>query len=169
MAAPAHVPNDLSQQPRRGLPLPVALSWHTGRPSDLGPAQPSGHLYGNPGPDQGFALKLARRFEDRLVPGGHVVADVIAGCVPVALKRAAAFGRAPTIHDLTVAFTLWGFLDEAPQALADLRDPYFQAASIHYEHQREIADMVPLGTLRLPHTEVRDRFPEHWKGLLGLD
>jgi hypothetical protein len=169
VAAPAHVPTSLSQQPRRGLPLPPALSWRTGRPSDLGPAQPTGHLLGNPGPDQGYALRLARRFEDRLVPGGHEVADVVAGCLGVALKRASIFGRAPVIHDLTIAFTVWGFLDEAPQALVDLRTPLFQAASIHYEHQREIADHVPVETLRLPHADVQQRYPQQWKALLGLD
>lgn len=168
MAAPAHVPNDLSNQPRRGLSLPPALPWRSHRPSDLGPAQPTGHLLGNPGPDQGYALGLARRFTDRLVPGNHEIDDIVAGCVPVALKRASAFGRAPVIHDLTVAYTVWGFLAEAPQALVDLRFPLFQAAALHYEHQREIADHVPLDVLRLPHGEIERRFPHDWKALLGL-
>ena len=62
---------------------------------------------GSQGPDQGFALRLARAFRSRLRlgPGEHV-ADVVVGCVGVALKRAALFGRAPVADDLeAVSYT----------------------------------------------------------------
>jgi hypothetical protein len=168
MAAPAFVPSRLAHQPRRGLALPPAGPWRAERPADLGPAQPTGPGFGTPGPDQGFALRLARRFEDRLVlePGEHR-ADVVAGCVPVALKRSSTFGRAPVIHDLTVAFTVWGFLGSAPPELVELRRPLFQAAHHDYWAQRRIADWVPVETLRLSHTEVERRFPAEWTTLLS--
>ena len=48
-------------------------------------------------------------FEGKLVltPGEHE-RDVLAGACAVALKRASLFGRAPVVHDLTVALTASG-------------------------------------------------------------
>jgi hypothetical protein len=86
----------------------------------------------------------------------------------VALRRASLFGRAPVIHDLTLAFTIWGFLGEAPPELVALRRPLFQAASHHYEDQRTIADQVPEAVLRAPHTATLARYPAEWRALLGL-
>jgi hypothetical protein len=169
VAAPSYVPTTLAQQPRRGLPLPPADRWLPVRPAELGAEQPTGPQLGNPGPDQGFALRLARRFEDRLVLGPHESAhDAVDGCVGVALKRASIFGRAPVIHDLDVAFRIWGFLGDAPDELVELRRPLFEGASHHYDHRMAITDRVPEATLRLPHGEVARRFPADWKGLLGL-
>ncbi|CAA9263142.1 MAG: hypothetical protein AVDCRST_MAG20-2905 [uncultured Acidimicrobiales bacterium] len=168
MAAPEHVPSDLSARPRTGLGLPPARPFDNDRPGALGPSQPTGPGFGNPGPDQGYALRLAERFAGRLVLAtGEVEHDVITGCTGVALRRASLFGRAPVIHDLTVAFTIWGFLGDAPPDLVALRTPLFQAASHHYEDQRAIVDMVPEATLRLPHGEVARRFPTDWRSLLG--
>lgn len=168
MAAPEHVPSDLAAKPRTGLGLPPARSFDNDRPGALGAAQPTGSGFGNPGPDQGYALTLAARFSGRLaVTGGEVEHDVVAGCAGVALRRASLFGRAPVIHDLTVAFTIWGFLGEAPVDLVALRAPLFQAAAHHYADRRAIVDMVPAATLRLPHAEVSRRFPADWKALLG--
>jgi hypothetical protein len=85
----------------------------------------------------------------------------------VALRRASLFGRAPVVHDLTVALTIWGFLGQAPAELVALRRPLFQACSHHYEDRRAIVDMVPEPTLRLVHGEVVRRFPAEWAALLG--
>lgn len=168
MAAPEHVPSDLTSKPRTGLSLPPARRFRNDRPGALGAAQPTGPGLGNPGPDQGYALVLARTLEDRLVlaPGEHRE-DAVAGCLGVALRRASLFGRAPVVHDLVVAFTIWGFLGDAPEALVDLRRPLFQASAHHYAERRAIVDLVPEATLRLPHDEVIRRFPADWAGLLG--
>jgi hypothetical protein len=169
VAAPEHVPSRLDEQPRTGLKLPPARPWRPERPGDLVSAQPTGPRLGSQGPDQGYALRLARRFDDRLVLTDHEHADdAVAGCVTVALKRASLFGRAPIIHDLDVAFRVWGFLGDAPDDLVALRKPLFEAASHHYWDQRAIADHVPEATLRLTHQEVQQRFPGGWKALLGL-
>lgn len=169
MAAPDHVKSDLDAAPRTGLDLPPARSWSNDRPGALGASQPTGPGMGNPGPDQGYALRLARSFEDRLVlAGGEHAEDAVAGCIGVALRRASIFGRAPVIHDLTVAFTIWGFLGDAPPELVALRHPLFQAVSHHYADQRAIVDMVPEATLRLVHGEVVRRFPADWRELLGV-
>ncbi len=169
MAAPGYVPSSLGQKPRRGLPLPPARSWVAGRPAGLGPAQPLGVALGNPGPDQGYALTLVRHFHDRLVlADGERAEDAVIGCLGVALRRASLFGRAPVIHDLDIAFTLWGFLCDAPPELVELRRPLFQAIEHHYEDQRAIAGQVPEATLRLTPAQVKDRWPGEWRELLGI-
>jgi hypothetical protein len=154
MAAPEYVPRPKDDQPRVYESAPwLSDSWYADRPADLEGPQPFGPRLGYPGPDQGYALKLARQFEDKLVltPGEHAT-DVIAGCVEIANKRASLFGRAPVIHDLTVAFSLWGFLGEADPELVRLRKRYFQAVgeASHYSERRRVVDVVPVAALKLP-------------------
>lgn len=169
MAAPEYVPNTREQQPRRGLGIPPARSWVASRPSDVGAAQPAGPSLGHPGPDQGYAIKLAHRFTDRLVLDGVSADDAITGCLGVGLHRASLFGRAPLIHDLEIAFRVWGFLGDAPAELVALRRPLFEAVSHHYAEQRVIVDHVPEATLRLSHHEIARQFPSAWRALVGLD
>ena len=128
MTQPSFVPIVEADQVRRAYRLKVPSIWTQSRPSELrGATQPAGLQLGSPGPDQGFALKLARRFEDRLVlADGESTEDAIAGCTAVAMRRCARFGRAPAIYDLTFAFTLWGFLGGAPADLIELRGPLFR-------------------------------------------
>ena len=93
------------------------------------------------GPDQGFALKIASGFRDRLQlrPGEHV-ADAIQGCLGIALRRASIFSRAPVVHDLTIAFTIWGFLDGNPPAeLLALRLRLFEGVGNTVHHYDEAA------------------------------
>jgi hypothetical protein len=96
VAAPSYVPNTLNEQPRRGLDIPPPDGWLADRPAELGAAQPVGDLLGRPGPDQGFALRLVRLFDDRLVvPAPEHEADAVSGCIGVAMARGSIFGRAP--------------------------------------------------------------------------
>lgn len=169
MTAPNHVQGELADQPRTGLPLPPSRRAQQLKPAALGPEQPTGATFGNPGPDQGFGLKLANRFVDRIVVADREsVDDAVAGCVNVGLARAAMFGRGPVIHDFTVAYTVWGFLGEAPAELVELRRPLFMSASHHYWDQRDIVDSTPRETLLLSHAEVQRRWPSEWRSLLGL-
>jgi hypothetical protein len=169
MAAPEYVPTSRDQQPRRGLPLPPARRWLADRPGELGASQPHGPSLGTPGPDQGYALSLAARFHGKLDLGGATEHDAIAGCLGTALQRASLFGRAPVIHDLDIAFRIWGFLGDAPAELVELRNPLFEAASHHYWDQRAIVDRIPEETLRMTHQEVAKRFPAEWPVLVGAD
>ena len=115
MAAPNYVPVTLVDQPRQDEPPKPPDSWWAVRPGDLVAGQPVGPKLGRQGPDQGYALTLARRFDDKLyVFEGENKEDAVAGCVAVALKRASLFGRAPVIHDLDLAFRLFGFVGTAP-------------------------------------------------------
>src|ERR671932_544742 len=98
MAAPEYVPVTLRELPRPVERIPPPTRWTADRPADLQGPQPRGKGLGVPGPDQGYALKLARRFKERLeVAEGEHHEDAVTGCLGVALKRAALFGRAPVI------------------------------------------------------------------------
>ncbi|HMK10010.1 MAG TPA: hypothetical protein VK461_00360, partial [Acidimicrobiales bacterium] len=173
MAAPEYVPVKSTDRPRAyESPDHVPDPWVADRPGDFDGPQPEGKYHGDPGPDQGYALVLAKRFHDRLHLGEHEHAeDAIAGCVGVATRRASLFRRAPVIHDLEIAFTVWGFLDPAPpRQLVELRQPLFQSVSlsIHYLEQRTIAAQVPEETLRMRPEEVRAAYPARWSALIGL-
>ncbi len=172
MAAPEHVPVDRNQ-PVRGYESPPRRPqpWLPDRPAEVVEhGQPRGERLGNQGPDQGYMLSLARRFEGKLTltPGEHEK-DALAGAVGVALKRASIFGRAPVVHDLTVALTLWGFLGSAPKELVELRKPLFEEAwhPHHYAELRRIVDLVPEGSLRQTPTQVTEAHRSSWRSLLG--
>jgi hypothetical protein len=169
MTQPSFVPIVEADQVREAYRLHVPGIWTQSRPSELRSTRPpTGPSMGTAGPDQGFALKLARRFEDRLqLAEGESVEDAIAGSTAVAMRRAARFGRAPSIHDLTFAFTLWGFLGDGPDDLIAQRTPLFRSASHHYEAQREIADWVRDETLRLTPDQVRAALKD-WRRLLKV-
>jgi len=166
VAAPEHVPVRLADKARAGTPIPPAKAWKATRPGDLSGRQPGGPQLGRQGPDQGYALVLARRFADRLelAPGEHAE-DAVAGCMVVGMARASLFGRAPVIHDLDLAFTLWGYLGGAPPELVAHRAPLFAGASHHYWDQRRIVDKVPESTLRMTPAQVRQKLSE-WRRLL---
>jgi hypothetical protein len=167
VAAPEFVPVDLEDLPRTKVTLPAPANWRADRPGDLHGSQPLGPKLGRPGPDQGYALKLADDcFRDRLVlASGEHPDDAIAGCVAVGLKRASMYGRAPVIYDLELAFTLWGYFEGAPPELVAFRRTLFEAACHHYSDQREIVDLVPDTTLQLTPAQVRERLSD-WKSLL---
>jgi hypothetical protein len=168
VAAPEYVPLSLNELPRLKEPIPAPGRWKADRPADLKGRQPVGRMLGSPGPDQGYALVLARRFEDKLVLAENEhMEDVAAGCLGVATKRSSLFGRAPVVYDLELAFTLWGFLAAPPEYLVEFRRPLFLGARHHYWEQRKITDLVPEETLRLTPAQVRERLAE-WRGMLAL-
>ena len=159
MAAPDYVPNDISAADRHYVSPPRRpRPWMADRPAELTDGQPSGAGLGVPGPDQGFALRLARRFESRLLlDAGEQADDVIAGCVGVALKRAALFGRAPVSADLEVAFRVFGFLPPAPdESLVARRKELFAGVGHphHYAEARALVGLVPESVLRMPPGEI---------------
>jgi len=169
MPQPDYVPLQSADVVRAVERLPAPLEWFADRPGEItGTRQPDGPQMGNAGPDQGYGIKLARHMADRLQLTAHEhVEDAIAGCLPVALKRAALFGRAPVIYDFEVAYTLWGFLGDAPTELVAHRQPMFSEASHHYEDQRAIADAVPDSTLRMTPAQVTESLGE-WRSLLSI-
>lgn len=173
MAAPEYVPVKPMDDVRAyGSPPRRPDQWRADRPGDLRGGQPRGDRFGNQGPDQGFALVLVERFRGKLtLAEGEHEDDAITGCVPVALKRASLFGRAPVIHDLTIAFTIWGYLDDNPDTeLLAARKHLFEEASNphHYLEVRQIADAVPDDVLQLTPASITEKHRADWQALLDL-
>lgn len=157
MAQPEFVPVATKDEPREGEILPPPERWVPHRPGEtVNGAQQFGDGFGSPGPDQGYALFLGKRFADKLelAPGEHK-ADVIAGCLGVATKRASLFGRGPVIYDWEVAYSVWGYLGGAPTVVMQKRVELFAEAGHHYWKRRAIADAVPESTLRMTPQMVR--------------
>lgn len=128
---------------------------------------------GAPGPDQGYVLKLVPLLRSKLVVApNELLADAEAGGVVVALKRASLFSRAPVIHDLRVAYTVWGLLDSsAPSELVAERVRRFEAVRLsahHYPELRAVADAVPAATLLLKPDEIDELYRSDWRSLLAL-
>src|SRR5689334_5619808 len=92
-----------------GVHLPASRAWRADRPGDLVAGQPTGDLLGRPGPNVGYALTLAGRLSDslQLAPHEHLD-DALAIVAELAMKRAASFGRAPTLPDLEITADLLG-------------------------------------------------------------
>jgi hypothetical protein len=173
MAAPSFVPTEPVDEPRAyRSPRHVPDAWSPDRPGDLAGRQPVGTRLGFQGPDQGYAVKLANGMRSRLqLTPGESADDAVRGCLNVALRRASLFGRAPVVHDLTIAFTIWGFLDAAPPAeLVARRKAMFAGlghTAQHYAEGREVAESVPEATLRMTPAQVAQAYPSGWAGLVG--
>jgi len=174
MGAPEHVPaqptarvRSYSSSPRR------PAGWLADRPGDLTGPQPSGDRLGTQGPDQGYALHLARRFEGRLhLEDGESEADALAGATAVATKRSGTFGRAPVLHDVQAGLVVWGFLDADPDPeLVALRRERFAEVhhAHHYELLRRIADAVPAELLAQSLQDIEVAHAEDWRACFDPD
>jgi hypothetical protein len=172
VAAPEYVPQPPNQQVRSYESPPRRPdSWKATRPGEIPTGSPRGDRFGSPGPDQGYIYVLARRFEGQLqLASDEREEDAIVGCIGVALKRASLFGRAPVLHDLTVALTIWGYLGDAPPDLIAYRQPLFEeiANPAHYPEQRRVVDLVPDDLLRKSPQEVAELHRADWRRLLAI-
>jgi hypothetical protein len=160
MTQPTFVPIAEADQVRPARHLHVPGSWTPSRPAELRtPRRPPGPVEGTPGPDSGFALRLAHRFGPELELGeGESEHDVVLGVALIASKRAALYGRAPSVYDVRHALMLWCFLDEdVPAELGQARRAAFSAISHDYVAQRELVDAVPDDVLRLGPDDARGR------------
>ena len=172
MAAPRFAPVPAAE-PARSYDSPdhVPDAWEPDRPAEIEGRQPVGERLGYQGPDQGYVITLAERARTRVrVQAGESVDDALRGCSLVALRRASLYGRAPVVHDLTLALTVWGFLDTNPPAdLVAARRELFVGVhhAHHYAEGRRIADMVPESTLRLSPEAAAARMPGAWRELTG--
>lgn len=167
MAAPDFVPTDPSQRVRTySSPPRRPGGWKADRPGDLPAGQPKGARLGSIGPDQGYAFRLVDHLDERLRLGRVERDDAVAGCVALAMRRSALFGRAPVVHDLNVAFTVFGFFDDNPPAeLATWRDGLFAEvhSSHHYAERRDLVDLVPDEVLRRTPEQVAGTYAEGWR------
>lgn len=167
MTQPDHVPMQATDRVRPSALLPPPKQWYLDRPAEQVTLEPPvGRRFGSAGPDLGYGLKLARRFDDKLtLTEGEHLEDAIAGGFACGARRASFFGRAPVIYDMQWAFGLWGFLGGAPADLVEWRRPLFRGAAEHYWDQREIVDAVKVDALKLSPASVLEKL-NNWKDLL---
>lgn len=178
MAAPEFVPLKPNDRPRAySSPPGRDDEWRAVRPgevvSDGGQPDVDAGRMGAPGPDQGYLLGLVPLLRSELqLSDGENQADVETGGVAVALKRASLYGRAPVVHDLRVAYTVWGFLDAAaPAELVAERTKRFEGVRLtahHYPELRAVADAVPETTLLRTPADVATAHAADWRSLLAL-
>jgi hypothetical protein len=171
-----YIPPDPAARPRQqqnlppGLALPPASGWEAERPGDLGPGQPQGDLLGTPGPNVGFAYTLVEQAKDRFHLGEHEdIHDVGPVIAELAGRRAALFGRAPVMRDITHAAMILGYEGNASAEWITARTLLVQEAGHSYPKRRAIVDSVPEHALRSgPDTVQSDG--EAWRALTaGVD
>ena len=171
VAAPDHVPTNPTQRVRAYSSPPRRNdAWTADRPGDLNGVQPKGPALGTAGPDQGYAYRLVHLFDDRLHLNGVDRDDAVEGCLAIAMKRSALFGRAPVVHDLTAAFTIYGFLDSDPPAeLARERAELFAEvkSNHHYYERRHLVDRVSEDMLMSSHEAIAVQYQSDWRQLFN--
>ena len=172
MAAPKSAPAGSRESHYYTSPDVVPDPWNPDRPGVVDGLQPRGRRLGAQGPDQGFALAIAERLAPKIkLQGRERLDDAIRGCLGIALRRASIYSRAPVVHDLTIAFTIWGFFDEdPPDDLVARRPQLFEGVgqvNHHYAEGRVIADLVPESTLRMTPDAARAAYPARWQELTG--
>jgi len=174
MTQPKFAPILEADEVRDVLRLPPPPPWTPHRPADFRPSPHQAHRpnTGVPGPDQGYALALAQRFQGRLrLSDEEHAEDVLAAAVAIGLRRAALYGRAPISGDVALALNLFGYLDEAPAELMAARERYLGGAAHDYWQRRDVSEAVPEATLRLKPEDVRAGLaadPGCWRVLAGL-
>lgn len=173
MAAPKFAPTSPTDVVRAYTsPDYVPDRWMPDRPAEILGRQPEGERLGYQGPDQGYGLKLAEMCRHKVRVSGPVsVDDALRGALVIALRRASLYGRAPVMHDLTLAFTIWGLFDENPPTdLVERRAVLFAGlakVTHHYAEARAVADLVPESTLRMTPAQVAAAYPGAWRALTG--
>jgi len=168
MTQPSFAPIAKEDEVRESYRLEPPAPWRATRPGDLRPGARSMLAgAGVPGPDQGYALGLARRFRDRLVlQAGEHADDVLAGAFAIGLRRASLYGRAPVSTDIELPLVLFGFLGDAPEELVEVRRALFAGVTHSYDLQRALAGKLPDSTLRLTPDGLR-RDPTGWSELIS--
>jgi|HubBroStandDraft_1064217.scaffolds.fasta_scaffold210539_2 hypothetical protein len=170
MTQPKFAPIQIEDQVRDAYRLRTPDSWAPDRPADFrAGGAPHGKGFGTAGPDQGYALHLVHHFDGRLqLSDGESEEDVVAAAVAIAMRRAAAFGRAPVLADLESAFTLTGCLGSPPAELVVWRAGALRGVAHDGWAEVQLVSVVPASTLRLSPASLAERLGE-WRTLLGLE
>lgn len=174
MGAPEHVPTSATEHVRKySSPPRRAGEWRANRPGELSGPQPVGDGLGTPGPDQGYALRLAKRFRGQLkLKPDEAEADALAGASAIAMKRSGLLGRAPILHDIEAGLVVWGFLDAtADPELVRIRRVWFEGvhSEHHYQQRRRIVDAVPADLLKQSSDDIGVAYVEGWADCLDLN
>jgi len=141
MAQQPNIELEITDLPRPEPHPGPARSWRPGRPGDpTGPDDvPRGPLFGTPGPDAGFALRLLDTLGWAPAEGEHR-ADTEAALAAIIIARGSKEGRAPTRKDVDAALTLLG-LGEVPPPVADAFATYRKHRFAGFAHDPERVEL----------------------------
>jgi len=171
MAAPRYVPNPVQQKKHYQSAKKTKHEPGLFRPAEISVNQSERAGTGNPGPDQGYALRLVKAFKDHVsLFSKEKWEDASEVAVITALKRASLFGRAPCHYDLEVGFRVWGYLDPDPdQDLLELRISYFPhiGSEHNYLKRRKVADALEPSALRQPLEIISRSYESDWRTLIN--
>ncbi len=154
MAQPNFAPISETSRLRSIDELEVPRRWSPYRTGELRfnkkPGQPRGKWLGSPGPDLGYALKLAEHLEHHIKLGkDESLHDAIDGIVVVAMKRSSYFGRAPMIGDIKFAINICGFSADLSGDKAKRRQELFASIGHSYDKKRRLASLINEDLLQL--------------------
>ena len=168
MAQPDYVPIISSDRIRPSSRLQVPASWEQDRPAEILSIAPTRRreLRGDRVRSGLRAQTCPQSGARAVLSEGEHLADVVVGCFGCGTRRSSYFHRSPVIYDMDWAFTLWGFMEGAPEDLIAFRRPLFAGVAEDYDRQREIVGRVTDEVVRLSPTEVKTNLTK-WRGWLG--
>jgi hypothetical protein len=155
----------MAQQPNielriSDLPLPDSGTgperrWIPDRPGELtGTGAPWGGAFGMPGPDAGYALRLAAGRELLLADHEHR-ADANVAVAGVAAARASLFGRGPTKGDVDAAIVVLGYDTETE--FGAVRAEAIGGSAHHPDRIRHLIAGIPADVYESTADELRER------------
>lgn len=112
-------------------------------------------MFGAPGPDTGYALRIIRKVEP------HLAGDVEAVLAALMGARGSLMGRAPILEDLEVAKLLCGMSDGLPTALTERMARWRHATAHERRPGRLAVSEVPREQLAMKPDELKGHLTNH--------
>ncbi len=155
----------MAQQPNielrdSDLPRPEAgpnpeRRWTPDRPGDVaGTGVPWGGAFGTPGPDAGYAIKLAAG-RDLILAENEQRADANLAVAAVAAARASLASRGPTKIDLDAAIVILGYDSESD--FGAIRAAAIAGAAHHPQRIRRLVAGIPMDVVEDTADDLRRR------------
>jgi hypothetical protein len=133
----------------------LELRWTPDRPGDItGTGVPWGGAFGTPGPDAGYAIKLAAGRELNLTDHERR-ADANVALAAVAAARASLASRGPTKVDVDAAIVILGYDTESE--LGAVRAAAIAGAAHHPQRIRRIVAGIPIDVIEDSADNLRTR------------
>ncbi len=129
--------------------------WAANRPGELtGTGMPWGGAFGMPGPDAGYAMKLAAG-RDLILSDYEHRADADAAVAAVAAARSSLVGRGPTKGDVDAAIVILGY--EAESDFGPVRAAAIGGSAHHPLRIRRLIAGIPTDAYDATVDELRER------------
>jgi hypothetical protein len=144
-----------SDRPRSEGTTDPERRWVPDRPGEFtGSGVPWGGPFGMPGPDAGYAIKLAAGRDLVLAENEHRI-DAIAAVAAVAAARASLSGRGPTKPDIDAAIVILGY--DADSDFGVVRAATVAGSAHHPKRIRRLVAGVPVDVMEDSADDLRRR------------